>query len=736
MNRLSSLNQILDARLSEKNKKQLLIWGGFLLFFAYFWRTYQLFSTIPAYGDALEVIWGITWYNHALTEWVNPFHYPLVFHPEGWQVGILAHTPLLFLIAQPFYLLGGELFAYNMLAIIPFVISYVGALRFFRHYTKSTVTLVVVSLAFTFVTMRSNRVWGHLHILWATSFFPWLGDQLLQWRKQPLNQIWHKRVWMSGVLWGVMISFSLYSVLLVPAIFLLLEKQLLVWRRAIQFLLIAGVALLVGSTALLPYYSAVQREPIQPPIVQALFHLSSSLNDIFIPSAHHTIPALRQFHDWMVETPGGEGLYMGLSTFFLMLMGIYHLCAQEEKRYGRMLLASAGLILTLGPFLKYNGQVVESSWFTTINAALWEIGYSLKPETFVLDQIPAEFARSIPLPSYLLTIFVPFWESGRVVSRFVLIGFVGVLGLVASGLDALPKWWRWSFILIFLVEMLPIQTESNPMSLDQLHPAHAWLATQPQNLGEGVVDLRFGIIHGSEPLFLSWQTKWPTVSSIGSFLPSQHRFLRDNLGQLTAQSPQDVSRLLQSYQVRYLVAHGADEHREVWDYLQAAPDYFTAVGCFESPEGYVSPWAHTICIAEANPHPTISNIYPLHGFSGEEPWGVWTVDDRPRFDFIATAQQAYQLKFDAFPHCVEDHPQTLTVLSDKKILYSYQWEDCEGVQAEITIPAEQITVGWNEIVFEIAYAISPAEANGGNDSRTLAIGFSQLEIKPIDGPQP
>ena len=736
MNRLSSLNQAFAAKFSERNKKQLLIWGSFLLFFAYFWRVYNLFSMMPAYGDALEVVWGILWYNHALAEGVNPFHYPLVFHPEGWQVGILAHTPLLFLIAQPFHLIGGEVFAYNMLAVIPFVISYVGALRFFRHYTKSTVTLVVVSLAFTFVTMRSNRVWGHLHILWATSFFPWLGDQLLQWRKQPLDQIWHKRVWMAGLLWGVMISFSLYSIFLGPVIFLFLEKLLLVWRKiTIQLLLIAGIALLVGSTALAPYYFAVQNEPTHPTLINALFFWSSSLNDLFVPSTHHTIPAVKQLHGLMVNEPGGEGLNMGISTLFLMIVGIYHLFIQKEKRYGRLLVASVGLMLALGPFLKYDGQVIEIGWFTTLNATFWEIGYSLKPGTFLFEQIPKEFAHSIPLPSYFLTIFIPFWEGARTVSRFVMVGFVAVLGLVASGLDTLPKWWRWLLMLIFLVEMLPIQTGSRFLSLDPPHPAHAWLMAQPQNPGEAVADLRIDLMHGPEPLYLSWQTQWPTISAIGSFVPNQHSFLRDNLGRLATQPPKTVSQLLQSYQVRYLVVHHVNDHgKEVWDYLQAAPDYFTAVGCFESPETYVSPWPYTICIAEATPHATIANIYPVYGFSDEEPWGVWTIEDRPRFDFIATAQKPYELTVDAFPHCIEGQSQTLSILSNEKRLYHYQWEGCEGVQAQVIIPAEQISLGWNEVIFEMAYATSPVDLNTGNDPRTLAIGFSQLEIKPIDTP--
>ena len=77
-------------------------WLAFTLMLLWGWRVYDLFNNIPAYGDALEVLWGIRWYHDALfIQHTSPLFTPLIFHPLGWYTATLAHTPVLFLLAQP-----------------------------------------------------------------------------------------------------------------------------------------------------------------------------------------------------------------------------------------------------------------------------------------------------------------------------------------------------------------------------------------------------------------------------------------------------------------------------------------------------------------------------------------------------------------------------------------------------------------------------------------------------------
>jgi hypothetical protein len=94
----------------------LLAWG---------WRVRNPFQELPAHSDALEVIWGIEWYHDALfVRHASPLFDPLMFHPNGWHTATLAHTPAIFLLAQPLRSLGGPIFAYNSLAVLSCLIAF------------------------------------------------------------------------------------------------------------------------------------------------------------------------------------------------------------------------------------------------------------------------------------------------------------------------------------------------------------------------------------------------------------------------------------------------------------------------------------------------------------------------------------------------------------------------------------------------------------------------------------
>ena len=719
---------------STLNKERLLCWGAFALLFVYFWRSINIFTQIPSYSDAVEVVWGILWYNRALTESINPFHYPLMFYPEGWPVGILAHTPLLFLLSQPFYWIGGELFSYNMLAIIPFFISYAGSLRFFQHQTKSWLTAMVVSLVFTFVVMRSERALGHLHLLWATSFLPWLGQELLIWYEKEDEPFWHKQVWRCGLIWGAMISFSLYAVFLVPVIFLFLERKLLRdWRqKAGQLIIVSLIALLVGLTALLPYYSAVNGVQVESPTIYKLVYWSAGINNLFIPSGQHPAPPIRALSHQIHPPSGGESRMhnMGLSTLVFVVIGLYHFWKLPDKRYGSLLVALVGILFALGPLLKYDGHVIEVSGVAPLNEWLWGLGHTVNPTIFPDLDMPESYRHAIPLPSYLFAVFVPFWSGARVVARFVIFAFVGVLGLVATGFEAIPLRLRIFLMVFWLVEMMPLPTNSLSLSLDDVHPAHEWLMEQAAEGPTTVIDVYDRVRHGPEPLYISLQTGIPSASAIGSFRPLHYSFLEREVGLVGEQPLSELSRLLNAYQVRYVVVH---QHRptsqDAWIHLQTDSTWFTPLGCFDPPETHESPWAVPLCVAEVVPHPTITNVHPVYGFLDEEPWGMWATESQPRFNFVATAIKPHIITFEAFPHCFDGQEQSMNLVYNDEVLYAHQWSDCSPVSAQVVIPSDLISIGWNEVSFELGEAVSPAEIGIGSDPRKLAVGFSQLSIK-------
>ena len=725
-----------SLEMTAKTKERLCAGGAFLLLFAYFWRATNPFSQIPAYGDALEVVWGIIWYNHAITEWVTPFSYPLIFHPVGWNVGILAHTPLLFLLSQPFYFIGGELFAYNMMAIVSLVIAYIGSLRFFKCYTRSqtiSFTVIVASLVFTFVIMRSGKIGGHLHALWATCFFPWLGYHLVQWRDMKIEKLNSPHVIWSGIFFGLIIGFSLYGVFWAPVVFLLLERRLFRWRTVVQLLVVAVIALGIGSTALVPYLVATRSESVNPANVYAIMSFSSSVNTVFIPSINHPIPFLNDFANTIYQGVEGEGGQhsVGLTTLLFVLIG--GVSAWRERRYGRLLVFIVGLIFALGPLVKYDGNPIGFDFLIPLNEFLWPLAHRLKPDVFPDPTVTGYFLKTIPLPSFFLLMFAPFWEGARTTARFMLVAFLGVLGLSVTGIEKFPTKWRTLLLIIWLIEMLPVPIAQLPLNRAELHPAHEWLAGQILEPGQGVIDVRHGgVYHGPEPLYISWQTQQPTASSIGSFFPEHQVFIKDETSNWVDHAPAYIARLLQAYQVQYVMMHRVDEETDVlWEQFSTETTYFSDRGCFTPSDDYRSPWDYPICVLEINPHPTIFNVHPSYGMSAEEPWGIWAIDKQPRFNFVSAAEQSHVVIMETFPHCLDGQQQTLKMIVHEELLYEYQWDSCDAAYAEIIIPAEAVAIGWNEIRFELAYALSQTELGLGSDPRPLSIGFNRLEVRPI-----
>ena len=187
----------------------------FIFLLLWEWRFVDLFSFLPSYGDVLEVVWGISWYRKSLfSSEVSPLFTPLVFHPLGWHTATLAHTPFFFALGVPFHLIGGSAFAYNLLAILSLVVAYLGTMKFLELHVPRIIS-ILGAIVYTFAGVRSARMaGGHLHILWASSLFPWLGWSLSKFSFSIRSDISRKYLIISGVIWGLMINFSLYAVFL------------------------------------------------------------------------------------------------------------------------------------------------------------------------------------------------------------------------------------------------------------------------------------------------------------------------------------------------------------------------------------------------------------------------------------------------------------------------------------------------------------------------------------------
>ena len=699
------------------------------------WSFVDLFNFLPSYGDVLEVVWGISWYSKSLfSNEMSPFFTPLVFHPLGWHTATLAHTPFFFTLGIPFYLIGGGAFAYNSLAVLSLLAAYLGSLKFFNLYLMRSLS-VVGAAVYTFAGVRSACMGGgHLHILWASSLFPWLGWAL--WRFSHCRNAklsWRYSI-MGGLIWGIIINFSLYGIFFGALIFIVLGECLLN-PKVIKFILVMiGIALLMGSISIIPYIMGNLVDQPGSFGISHVIHWGASANSLVAPFVFHPLNFFRGLSREIYAGPLDESgvANMGLSTSFLAIVGVIYLLRNKKRdEYGLIVLALLALLLSLGLFLKWDGEVVKFSIFQRIDLLLWRLGNLLKPDLFQSGTPPVSYNSGVPLPGFLFSVFIPFWESARTVSRYALVGYFSLVALAMYGIRYLPhKIIRYLFIMVWLLESLPPKVGQVPMPLVP-HPAYQWLEDEPLPAGQGIVDIVFPTLYNSgETLYATSFHHTPTASGVGSFWPSYTLGLWKYLLRDEAFRDKETVSLLDSYGIRYIFLHlRGSKERSMWE-MMGQNSALEREGCFEPVDGQ-SPWPYPICVAQVQRTQEFPINVILHdGWSVQEPWGVWAEGVNSEAWWFAERGVEYHLILEAFPNCVSNVLQSMSIKVNDYELRDYQWNDCETIQEEIWIPQDAITVGLNNVKFSYGYAVVPTDPESGEpiDSRSLSVGFSSLKI--------
>ncbi len=705
-------------------------WLLFWIFFAWGWRIHNVFTHVPAYGDVLEVLWGILWYQDSIViRHASPLFYPLVFHPVGWHTATLAHTPLLFLASLPLTLAGSASFAYNLLAILGLVIAFAGAFRFARLFASLPAAIIAAS-AFTMWGMCWSRVDGHLHIMWASALLPWLGWALEQaQRSEPVGWRWTMRI---GLIWGVMINLALYGALIGAVAFVLWGCQVFHFRRMKQGVSACLVALVVALPTIVLYLWGSRQDHIHAHGVEHNAWWGASLNSLFVPSVFHPLMPLRSIAHSLYTGPYNESGVMnfGIVASFLALVGVVLVLKNMPRHTNLIGLVLVGIVLSLGLWLRWNGEPVQHPFFRPLNVALWELGHFLKPELFAMPHPPPAFDSGFPLPGLMLTAVIPFWELGRTVSRYAVVGMLGIVGLAALALERLPKVARYLITVVWLVEILPRPVGNLPVPF-QPHPAYMWLAGQELNPGEGIADVAYPtLLIGGETVWATWLHQKPTASGVGSFWPAHTFALWEYLLQKGGDwSHPEIGLVFEQYSVRYLFLHiRGERERGMWDTVHRNPA-LRPLRCFEPLKG-PTPWPYPICVAEVLPAEGPMNVMLLQGWSGREDWGVWAEGKASEAGWISPAQQDHRLRVGAFPLCVPGKHQQMIIIVNGQDIATYQWEECEHWEGDVPIPASLVKIGWNEISLEYAYALTPAEVTQGQnpDPRLLSVGFTKLEV--------
>jgi hypothetical protein len=591
------------------------------------------------------------------------------------------------------------------------------------------------ALAFAFGAMRWFRLHGHLHILWASSLLPWLAWSLERVRRLTTDRVGHRAVYLCGLVWGVMIDFSLYGVFLGGAMLLLWGRGLLSWTGIRRALAVCCVAALAGCLTIVPYALSIRQDPPVPIGISQSGKYGASLNSLPIPSVRHPLPLVRKVASAVYAGPQDESgrANSGFIATVLGLLGLALARRRKKLRSSLMWLMVVGYILALGSFLRWDGEIVDVPIMEPLTRIVWRLGHLLKPGVFSAPTPDAVLAEGLPLPGLLLTAVVPFYESARTVSRFMIVGHLGLVVLAAYGARCLPRWLRYVFLVLWAIETLPFPVTANPVPTD-LHPAYAWLREQELPAGEGIVDMAYPSVKLSpDILYAAPMHGVPTASGYGSVWPQHTHFLNVYFWR----DPEALGKaesvfVLRSFGVRYLFLHrpgGGDEM--AWNMIQQNPG-MAPLRCF-APAKAASPWPYPICVAELGDLDPRSNVLRTEGWSGAEEWGIWAEGTESHARWVATSQRDHRISVEVFPFCVPGREQAVSIEVNGRLLDTHRWRQCDAWKGDVLVAGSLVEVGWNDIVLRYGYAVRPIDLESGQstDPRALAVGWSRLTVEPV-----
>lgn len=558
--------------------------------------------------DEGAFLWNTWWVKHALLDLqTNPLNTDMIFYPLGANLALYTLTLLPGLLALPLTLLAGPIVASNVLFILAFALSGLGAyvlaidvlctsapsfagvqpggqpgqqceqVREERQRRTPHLAAFVAGVVFAFASGRflygALGQYDFIHVEWLPFTVVFL-----------LRTV-RRRGWRSPVLAGVFaacaglteMSFVVFLAIfvLIWLVYLLVCQRSLLLERGVLSRL--GLALAVFLVGFGPLALAVVQEAVQAGdyLVRGWGGADRFLVDVLgplIPSPLHPLSgeaarsAARSFSDINFGFVGYAALLLGALG---VVAGARHAVRGPQPLMGSRFWLPVTLvffILALGPLLHVNGQA-----------------------QFDVDGIPV----NLPLP-YIVIHYLPILKAARVPGRFAIMATLALSVLVALGVMAVLRRCRRPGVLAtLLVTVIAAENMAIPLPLVNASAPDPY--RQIAAAGDGDVAILqiplgwrdgFGTvgrertllqsyqsIHGkriiggntsrSPAYVLSYFANLPVLRSIVAL--QEGRALQG--GALEADRAQAAS-VLSFLNLRYVVVHGDDVNGTVDAYIQ------------------------------------------------------------------------------------------------------------------------------------------------------------------------
>lgn len=531
--------------------------------------SYHLSTHILArpFEDAFEAIWYLHWYQHAIFHLhQSPFFQPDIFYPEGWDLGFAVMPPFYPLILSPLTYLLGAVTIYNLCLMFTAVFAAYGVFLLCKAAGSSTGGAVLAGLAFAFYPQREVYYFGHLNLLIASMWMPWIVYGLLRAKEAPTPQKQFRWMCFAGLCYGLGIAGAWQFLFLGMGLLLtfglvyfwpVIHHNNKHWWRpvggmvmctaVIALPLLLNAAIVQQRTGANPVFSFTQTN-----------YTSVHLEWLFVPHANNPFVWENLINPYFPPWRGVESVVsFGVIIVALALYGMFTKRPWPSLFVALFVMIVIGLLLMLGLTLHIWGEHVKipvphTAWLERFGPEL------------IIDSHNIQF----PMPAYIIYKLVPAFRAFHHFSRWGLMVSLGLSVFAAVGFTHLVQYKRrlvrigavFILILLLLLEFNFRRTVTTTQQMQR--SVDVWLAAQP----EQSVIIEYPLNYTMKPQSLYYASAHGQRIVHGSSLPTTHLAeIRPILEQWPGMAALE---LLAELEVRYILVYGnetvAREYLPLW----------------------------------------------------------------------------------------------------------------------------------------------------------------------------
>jgi len=466
--------------------------------------------------DAYQQAYEMWWFKRALVDFhTSPGTLRWIYFPSGGRYPLLLTYFTTYAVGVPFLLFLSPVATYNVVCLLTFVLSGLSGYALCADLTRNRWAGFLGGIIYAFYPNRvAHALAGHLELI-STYLFPLYLLLLIRTARRPRAA--------TAVLCGLTLAASclvqplFIPYLLVPitAAWLLYERLVLRERfeRRALWLLAGAFALAVLLVA--PFYWPVLREQAagQGTYLEDIgaVRFAADLLGVVAPSPENPVlealglvPAYAERvapPDWRIA----ELLtYAGIVPLSLSLLALVNL---RRKVGAWLLVALLAAILSLGPLLKVNGQVVTFSADGVQGNVALPYALLLKVPLLALNRAPARINATLMLALAVLAAFGLAWLLARIRQswRYAAAGALCLVTLV-------------EFLVVWPLPTLPAETPAYMAEMAR-SPNKGAVLTLPVGAGHVKQAAIFYQTVHEHPVFDSWfQRALPVFPDVAGFL--------------------------------------------------------------------------------------------------------------------------------------------------------------------------------------------------------------------------